>query len=165
MIGPPVQAPPRQRMQLLAWTPVGKGALLGRAKIQLPNGLQINDVGLFQREDGTRWAQLPSEIMRDAEGQPLKDDRGKIRYRRPIRWSSRDLQNRFSEALFELVESSAGGTAEPHHEAASGRQHSIPGLKASPQRRHGFYTHPRRPSVGPDVPEDDTDGLWRELVP
>jgi hypothetical protein len=51
------------RMQLLSWTPVGKGSLIGCAKILLPIGLEIYGVGLFQREDGRRWAQMPSDIM------------------------------------------------------------------------------------------------------
>src|SRR5262252_848041 len=93
----PTPKPSGRHMQLLAWTPTTKdGALLGRAKI-LPSGLEIDGIGLFQRPDGARWAQLPSEIMQDAEA-------GKIRYRTPIRWASRDLQHRFSEALFALVE-------------------------------------------------------------
>jgi hypothetical protein len=39
------------------------GALLGRAKVRLPNQLEISDIGIFSKE-GRRWAQLPAEMMR-----------------------------------------------------------------------------------------------------
>ena len=82
-----VAAPARERsktMQLLEWKRIDKGALVGRATALLPSGLQIGDIGVFTK-DGRSWAQLPSEAMRDAEGQPLKDDRGKTRYRSPLK--------------------------------------------------------------------------------
>src|SRR5262249_39050561 len=97
----------RARMQLLAWQQIDKGALIGRARIRLPNQLEITDIGIFAK-DGVRWAQLPCELMRDAAGQVIKDDRGKPRYRSPLRWANRDLQARFSLALIELIEAEHG---------------------------------------------------------
>jgi hypothetical protein len=90
-------------MQLLGWESFRKGALIGRAKVRLPSQLEIIDIGIFGR-DGRRWAQLPAEPIRDVDGQVLKDERGKTRYRSALRWASRDLQERFSEALIHLVE-------------------------------------------------------------
>jgi hypothetical protein len=94
-------------MRLLSWEPVNKGALIGRARVRLPNQLEISDIGVFEK-DGRRWAQLPAEIMRDAAGQPLKDERGKPRYRSPLRWATNDLQARFSVALIEMIEAQQG---------------------------------------------------------
>ena len=94
-------------MQLLEWKRVDKGSLIGHATILLPNGLQISDVAIF-RKDSTRWAQLPSEPMRDTDGQLLKDDRGKVRYRAPLKWKTREIQERFSHALIELIEAERG---------------------------------------------------------
>src|SRR5580704_13438000 len=62
----------RPRMRLLDLKRIDRGALLARATVLLPSGLQISDIGIFQK-DGRCWAQLPSEPMRDAEGQLLKD--------------------------------------------------------------------------------------------
>ena len=90
-------------MKLLGYEAINKGSLLGRAKVRLPNRLEISDIGIFEK-DGRRWVQLPAEIMRDRDGQPLRDDRGKTRYRSPLRWESRDLQDGFSTALIELIE-------------------------------------------------------------
>ena len=97
----------RPRLRLLDWSPINKGALIGRAKICLPSGLEIADIGIFERE-GRRWAQLPSEVMRDFAGQPLKDDRGKTRYRSALRWSTKALQDGFSAAVIAAVEAEHG---------------------------------------------------------
>ena len=94
-------------MQLLDWKRLDKGALVGRATVLLPSGLQISDIGIFQK-DGQAWSQLPSEAMRDASGQILKDERGKARYRSPLKWSTRELQERFSDALIGLIEAEHG---------------------------------------------------------
>jgi hypothetical protein len=94
-------------MQLLDWKRIDKGALVGRATVLLPSGLRISDIGIFQK-DGRCWAQLPSEPMRDASGQLLKDDRGKSRYRSPLKWSTKALQDGFSAALVGLIEAEHG---------------------------------------------------------
>ena len=94
-------------MELLDWKRIDKGALVGRATILLPSGLQIGDIGVFTK-DAQSWAQLPSEAMRDADGQLLKDDRGKPRYRSPLKWATRELQERFSAALIALIEAEHG---------------------------------------------------------
>jgi len=95
------------RMQLLDWRRIDKGALLGKASVQLPNGLQLAEIGIFATERG-RWAQLPSEMMRDAAGMALTDDRGKPRYRSLAKWKSRELQDRFSHSLIALIEAEHG---------------------------------------------------------
>lgn len=95
------------RLRLLGYEAINKGALLGRAKVRLPCRLEISDIGVFEK-DGRRWVQMPAEIVRDRDGQPLKDDRGKIRYRSALRWETRDLQDGFSEALITLIEAEHG---------------------------------------------------------
>jgi len=95
-------------VKLEYWRPNAKGALLGRASVLLSCGLKISDIGIFCNHNG-RWAKLPSELMRDADGRPLKDPvTGKARYRSPLKWSTRELQERFSETLIGLIESEHG---------------------------------------------------------
>ena len=97
--------------RLLDWRRFDKGALIGRATVLLPSGLQISDIGIFANANG-RWAQLPSEMMRDSDGQPIKDTvTGKTRYRSPLKWSSRELQERFSASLVALIEAEHGPLA------------------------------------------------------
>src|SRR2546423_8386592 len=97
-------------MQLLEWRRIDKGALVGRATVLLPIGLQITDIGIFTK-DSQSWAQMPSEAMRDADGQLLKDDRGKTHYRSRLKWATRELQERFSAALIALIEAEHGQLA------------------------------------------------------
>ena len=92
----------RRGLRLLDWKPLSTGALLGRATVEI-DGLIISDIGLFQR-DGARWTQMPAEPMRDRDGRIIKDDRGKVRYRSPLKWKNRDLQERFSATLIAEIE-------------------------------------------------------------
>jgi len=109
------------------------GALLAKCKIRLPNRLEISDVAIFVK-DGKRWAALPSEVQRDyTTGQPVKDENGRAKYRSSLRWSTRELQNSFSEAVIAAVEAAHGpldaavaapqpASAEPHRRAPYRRQ-------------------------------------------
>ena len=96
-----------RQLRLIDWKSGPSGALVGRAAVEIA-GLVINDVAIFQK-DGARWAQLPSEPMRDRGGQVLKDGRGKTRYRSAIKWKTRELQERFSAALIAAMETRYGG--------------------------------------------------------
>ena len=89
-------------MRLIEWNQVNKGFLVGRAKIILPNGLAIADIGVFAK-DGRVWSQMPAQQVRGADGRPITDDRGKARYVSSIMWSTRELQDGFSKALIALV--------------------------------------------------------------
>jgi hypothetical protein len=95
-------------LRLLDGKRVDKGALVGRAAVLLPSGLQISDIGIFENGNG-RGAQLPAEMMRDASGQPVEDTRtGNPRYISLLRWRSRDAQEKFSFELIELIEREHG---------------------------------------------------------
>lgn len=97
----------RRALKLLGWEPIDKGgALLGRATVEF-DGLVISQVGIFAK-DGSRWAQLPSEIQRDRDGAIIKDDRGKPKYKSPLKWRNRELQERFSGALIAAIEAKHG---------------------------------------------------------
>jgi hypothetical protein len=83
------------------------GALIGRATAEFTGGLVISDIGVFAK-DGRLWAQLPAEPQRDRDGQILKDDRGKAKYRSALRWRDRGLQDQFSHQLIEAIERQYG---------------------------------------------------------
>ena len=98
----PGAAPPHPRLRLLDWRPIGKGAVIGRARVLLRNGLEISDIGLFAK-DGRIWAHLPAQQQRDGNGRPITDDRGKSKYVSSIRWSTKELQDGFSRALIDVL--------------------------------------------------------------
>ena len=100
-------ARPAGRMTLINWQPQRIGALIGRATVRLPIGLEISGIGVFE-SDGSRWVQLPAQELRIA-GQPVLGANGKPKYVSPIRWRTSDLQRRFSEQVLELVDAAAGG--------------------------------------------------------
>ena len=106
-IARPAGARERGRMVLIDWRPMRSGALVGRATVMLPIGLLISDVGVFER-DGSRWTQLPAQQLQIA-GAPVLGANGKQRWVSPIRWSTSELQRRFSETVLELIDEVDGG--------------------------------------------------------
>jgi hypothetical protein len=133
-------------LELLDFQPIWKGALIGKARVRMGDGLEISDICLFQKEGGRRWAQLPAEIDRDYSGQPLKDERGKTRYRSALKWSTRALQDEFSHAVLAAVEAEHG---------------TLDAAEASPQPA-GAATN-RRPPPSKAAPPDDSPFFSDEI--
>ena len=88
-------------MRLVSFKLVGKGALIGFANIELPNGLKISDCPVLTSH-GKAWATLPSKPVLDRDGKQIVVD-GKRQYCSLLEWNSRDLSERFSQTLIELV--------------------------------------------------------------
>jgi DNA-binding cell septation regulator SpoVG len=100
--------PSPKRMRLLSFKPMVKGALRGFATVQLPIGLTIEDCPVLVGRNGA-WAALPSRPVLDGEGRQAKPD-GKAQFASILKWRDRDLQDRFSQAVVDLVRQ--------HHPAA-----------------------------------------------
>jgi hypothetical protein len=95
-------------MALLGWAPNDSGGIVvGRASVELPNRLCIDGITVFNK-NGRRWASMPAEMLRDRDGQPLLDERGKRKYRNILRWKDKALQDGFSAALIALIEAEYG---------------------------------------------------------
>lgn len=96
-------APRRPReMQLRSWRPVRSATLRGFACVDLPNGLQVADVMVMCQRDGNLFAQLPQRpVVR--RNQLVVDQSGRPTYDAPITWQSRELRERFSEKVLELL--------------------------------------------------------------
>jgi hypothetical protein len=90
-----------RRMTLRRWRPLQRATLRGFADVELPNGLQIDDIAAHVR-DGRAWASLPARPMLDQDGRHVIRD-GKPQYAPILRWRTRDLADRFSTAVVELV--------------------------------------------------------------
>ena len=102
-----------RRMRLVNFRPLVKGALRGFATVQLPIGLTINDVPVLSSH-GKVWASLPAKPQIDSEGRQKRDANGKPAYIAILQWRDRDLADRFSQAVVELVRAA-------HPEAFDGR--------------------------------------------
>ena len=92
---------PRQ-MRLISFRPINKNSLRGSCSVELPCGLRIDDV-LVHVSHGRPWAALPSKPQIDAEGRVKRDVNGKPIYVAILKWRDRDLSDRFSERVVELV--------------------------------------------------------------
>jgi hypothetical protein len=96
---PPARRP---KMRLLDFRPLAKGALRGFARVELPSGLRISDVPLLVGKRGP-FTTLPAKPVLDAERRQKCDANGKPTYAAVLEWRDRDLANRFSDAVVELV--------------------------------------------------------------
>jgi hypothetical protein len=94
-------APDRPRLRLISFKPLTKGALRGFANVELPNGLRITDCPVLT-SSGKAWATLPSKPVLDRDGKHVEVS-GKKQYSPILEWRDRDLSDRFSTAIIELV--------------------------------------------------------------
>ena len=89
------------RMRLISFRSFVKGSLRGFATVQLPIGLTIEDCPVFVGRNSA-WAALPAKPVLDRDGRQVKPD-GKPQYAAVLKWRDRDLNDRFSTAVVELV--------------------------------------------------------------
>jgi len=90
-------------MTLIDWRPCRRGSLRGFATVELTIGLQMADVTVHLWS-GRAWARPPGRPVIDTTtGAVLRDDRGRIRYASLLSWRSRDLNDRWSDAVVALV--------------------------------------------------------------
>jgi hypothetical protein len=81
---------------------VRKGSLRGFAKVILPSGLVLSDVSIHV-DAGKAWASPASKPMLDKNGQVLRDAAGKIRYVSIVGFTSKQVRDRFSDAVIAAV--------------------------------------------------------------
>jgi hypothetical protein len=96
---------------LIAWHPVVRGALHGFATVELPIGLKLVDCPVLV-SNGKVWVSLPSKPVLDRDGRHKTDGNGKPAYVPVLEWLCRDLADRFSAAVVELVRRAHPGDLE-----------------------------------------------------
>jgi hypothetical protein len=94
---------PRPQMRLVSFKPLVKGSLRGFANVELPIGLRITDCPVLN-SNGKAWATLPSKPILDRDGKHVEVN-GKRQYAPILEWRDRDLADRFSAAVVDLVRS------------------------------------------------------------
>jgi hypothetical protein len=92
---------PPKRMRLISFKPMVKGSLRGFANVEIPPGLKIADCPVLVSH-GKAWATLPSKPVLDQEGRHHVVN-GKKQYAALFEWATRDLADRFSTRIVELV--------------------------------------------------------------
>jgi hypothetical protein len=98
----PDAVPTRPKMRLLEWRPMARNMLRGFCVVELPSGLVIRDIAIHEKA-GKCWANLPARPILDAEGRHISNHAGHKQYAAVLGWRDRDLADRFSAALVELV--------------------------------------------------------------
>jgi hypothetical protein len=96
-----VTAPGAPRLRLITFKAVHKNSLRGFASVELPSGLRITDCPVLISH-GKAWASLPSKPVLDRDGKQVETD-GKRQYAPILEWRDRDLADRFSAAVVNLV--------------------------------------------------------------
>lgn len=95
-------------IKILDWRPLTKGALRGFAKIELPSGMLIADVTILSGNNGP-WASPPSKPQVGRDGAVIKDAAGKARYTPIIEFASKDVRDRWSNAVIEALRAAHPG--------------------------------------------------------
>jgi hypothetical protein len=94
--------PPPKSLRLIAWRPLAKGALRGFATVELPIGLKLVDCPVLVSK-GKVWASLPSKPVLDRNGRQKTDVNGRPAYAAILEWRSRELSDRFSQAVVTAI--------------------------------------------------------------
>jgi hypothetical protein len=84
---------------------VTRNTLRGFARIRMPSGMIIIDVGVHVR-DARAWASPPSKPMVGRDGQQMKDTDGKLLWSPIISFASRGHRDRWSDAAIAAVRQS-----------------------------------------------------------
>jgi hypothetical protein len=92
----------RPGLRLVSFKAVRKGTLVGFATVELPIGLTIIDCPICF-SNGKAWATPPGKLQTDKDGQPIRNERGKLAYSQILEWRNRRLRDAFSERVVELV--------------------------------------------------------------
>lgn len=92
----------RSRLRLIEWKPLRKGALRGFVAVELPIGLTLREMPVLLGNHGP-WISLPGKPQIDGSGQLRRDEKGKIAYVAMAQWRNKELTDRFSRAVIDLL--------------------------------------------------------------
>jgi hypothetical protein len=88
--------------ELLTWRPIHKGSLVGVVDVELLMSLRLFGVLILRGANGL-WAALPTRPELDREKRQKAGADGKPAYARVAQWRTRELGDRFSAAILDLV--------------------------------------------------------------
>jgi hypothetical protein len=94
------------------WRERASGTLQGFFNLLLASGLRLNDLGLHERADGSRWVSLPGKPVLDPEGRARTDLAGKRLYLPIVEIPSSEIRAKFQTAALDALDRllAQGGT-------------------------------------------------------
>jgi hypothetical protein len=79
--------------------------LRGFVRVRTPSGFVFHDVSIHQR-NGAQWASPGARPRLDRSGQHMRDGAGKLLWNPVVSFASREIQDRFSNAVLEALKMS-----------------------------------------------------------
>jgi hypothetical protein len=89
-------------MKIVDWRPLRRNTLLGFATVEMPSGMVMAEIGIMRADRG-EWAAPPSKPQIDRDGVGMKDAAGKLKYTPIISFTSKEVRDRFSNAVIEAL--------------------------------------------------------------
>jgi hypothetical protein len=95
-------------MELLEYREIEGGALIGRAKVKLDNGIVFNEVKVFRGASGSHFLSLGDKPIFTKDGEPILDQRGRQKYVKLAVFSNAATAASFTRQLLSLIEARPG---------------------------------------------------------
>jgi hypothetical protein len=105
MSAPSTEATLPQAIAIEKFEPVVRNTLRGFARVRMPSGMVLHDVGIHQ-QGGAAWASPASKPQLDRNGQHMKDAAGKAKWAPVVSFASRELRAKFSASIINAVRAS-----------------------------------------------------------
>ncbi len=77
-------------MKIIDFRSVRKGSLVGFCAVEMPSGMIIRDVGIFEK-DGSTWASPPSRQFTANDG--------KVRYQPIVEFTTKEIRDKWTNAV------------------------------------------------------------------
>jgi hypothetical protein len=86
--------------------PCRRATLRGFAKVRFASGLVMDEIAVQVSQSGKAWAQPPAAPRLDADGNPIRDERGKVKYSPLIGFADLETRGRWSAQIIEALRQS-----------------------------------------------------------
>ena len=92
----------KPKLDIIAWRPIARGALVGWVSVRLPIGLALYHCPVFKAKNGHHFVALPRMPVMSGTSQIVDAD-GEPQFRPVCIWRDGKQANQFSVAVIELL--------------------------------------------------------------
>ncbi len=92
----------KPKLDIIAWRPIARGALVGWVSVRLPSGLALYHCPVFRAKNSHHFVGLPRLPLMSGTAQIVDDD-GEPQFRPVASWRDGKQANRFSVAVIALL--------------------------------------------------------------